>query len=89
MEVKVLQRPARGRPRAWRNLPAPSPGAGVRYGVVFLIILTLLIFELVAPAGNLERVIAVALAGAASSRSAAVWLAIVCSRRCRSEDTRA
>ena len=65
MEVKVLQRPARGRPRAWRNLPAPSPGAGVRYGVVFLIILTLLIFELVAPAGSLERAIAVALAGAA------------------------
>ena len=39
--------------------------AAFRYGVIFLIILMLVLFEIVGPAGDGERAIAIALAGAA------------------------
>jgi hypothetical protein len=47
--------------------------ATFRYGAVLLIVLALVVFEIVAPAGNAQRAIAVALAGAALLVSVATW----------------
>jgi hypothetical protein len=44
-----------------------------RYGAVFAIVLTLVVFEIVAPEGPAQRAVAVALAGAALLVSVATW----------------
>ena len=55
-------------PRA-EELPEPP----FRYGVVLLLILTLVLFEIVAPSSNWERAVAFALAGAAFVVAVATW----------------
>ena len=47
--------------------------AQFRYGAVLLIVLTLVVFEIVAPAGDWERAVAVALAGSALIVAVATW----------------
>ena len=47
--------------------------AQFRYGAVFLIVLMLVVFEIVAPAGDWERAVAVALAGGALIVAVATW----------------
>ena len=49
--------------------------ADYRYGAVLLIVLTLVVFEIVASAGKLERAIAVGLAGGALIVAVATWRA--------------
>jgi hypothetical protein len=52
----------------------PVPGeAPFRYGVVFLLILGLVMFEIIAPTGTLQRAIALGLAGAALVVAVATW----------------
>lgn len=50
-----------------------SDGAHFRYGAVLAIILTLVVFEIVAPAGDAQRAVSVALAGGALIVSVATW----------------
>ena len=47
--------------------------AQFRYGAVFLIVLTLVVFEIVAPAGDWERAVALVLAGSALIVAVATW----------------
>lgn len=50
---------------AGESEPAASqPGAGFRYGAVFLIVVTLAVFQIVAPEANWARALSIALAGA-------------------------
>jgi hypothetical protein len=44
---------------------ASQPAAGFRYGAVFLLVLTVLVFEVVAPDANWSRALAIALSAAA------------------------
>ena len=52
---------------------AELPEAPFRYGVVLVLILTLVLFEIVAPSGTWERAVAFALAGAAFVVAVATW----------------
>lgn len=62
------------RPRTADGPPAAElPEAPFRYGVVLLLILTLVLFEIVAPSGNWESAVAFALAGAAFVMAVATW----------------
>ena len=52
---------------------AELPEAPFRYGVVLLLILALVLFEIVAPSGTWERAVVFALAGAAFVVAVATW----------------
>ena len=65
------------------RIAAPRP-AGFRYGVVFLLVLALLLFEIVSPSADWARAIDVALAGAALAVAVATSRARASVRRERS-----
>jgi len=74
MDTESRDADARSLPSSADGSPPSGPReAEFRYGVVFLVILALVLFVIVAPSGNWPRAVAVGLAGGALVVSVATW----------------